>query len=73
VADDEDARGPSMTDELAQTVAYVLGRARKRANAEAAPDDSRAILHVASLFADDLARDGLDGMCFFQAFDEAQR
>ena len=73
VADDSDANGPSMTDELAQAVGFVLGQARRRADADATPDNSRAILHVASSFAEDLSKNGFDGAGFFRAFFEAQR
>jgi hypothetical protein len=39
-----------------QYIADVLGRAHQNAEAVHEPDEARAILHVAQLFADDLAK-----------------
>jgi hypothetical protein len=48
-----DSSGEAMVPE--QLVAQVLGRAHRKAVANNAPDDARAILHVAHSFADALA------------------
>jgi hypothetical protein len=65
---DELVGGPT-SNELSQLVAYVLARARRRAAAENAPDDARAILNVAYSFADELSgRDpGFDRVQFIGA------
>jgi hypothetical protein len=44
---------PPAVDEF---VARVLGHAHRHAFAEAAPDEARVILHLAHLFADELAK-----------------
>jgi hypothetical protein len=52
-----------------QYIADVLGRAHQAAEALHEPDEARAILHVAQLFAEDLARTDLrfDRVQFIEA------
>ncbi len=56
---------PGEAVSVEQYMADVLGRAHQAAEARHEPDEARAILHVAQLFAEDLAKTDL-------RFDRAQ-
>ncbi len=60
---------PGQPESVEQYIAEVLGRAHQAAEALHEPDEARAILHVAQLFAEDLARTDLrfDRVQFIEA------